>query len=166
MLSFFLTTIIFSSKLIKNCSINVLWLILTDTAAIVQLDCYSEYHLCLSDSVQYQCIVNDSSTLQWRIRDESMTSIGTESYTSTSDLAPFTPISNDAAQFSTDLSSSSPSIISNISFTVQSSINGYTIYCEDLEGNTVNSTIIITGASLRINQVNSVMNNTILYTQL
>ena len=57
-----------------------------------------------------------------------MVSLGTESYTTSSNVAHFTTITG-AEQFYTDLSSTSPSLISNISFTVQSSINGYTIHC-------------------------------------
>ncbi len=71
-----------------------------------------------------------------------MTSLGTEAYTTSSDLESYTPI-NAVPQFSTDLSSTSPSLISNISFTVQSSINGYTILCEDADGNMENCTIDI-----------------------
>ena len=43
------------------------------------------------------------------------------------------------------LSSTSPSLISSISFTVQSSINGYTILCEDGGGDYENCTIYIAG---------------------
>ena len=107
----------------------------------VQLEeCNTVY--CLSEPVQYQCIVT-GSVLQWRIRDETMMSLGTQSYISISDPGTFYPITG-AAVFSTDLSSTSPSIISNISFTVQSSINGYTIQCEDGNGNE-NCTISIQG---------------------
>ena len=59
-----------------------------------------------------------------------MVSLGTHSYTTSSDLSSFVTFAG-AEQFSTDLSSTSPNLISNISFTVQSSINGYTIHCED-----------------------------------
>ena len=70
-----------------------------------------------------------------------MTSLGTEEYTTSSDLvitpAPFP----NSLLFFTDYTSKSPSLISNISFTVQSSINGYTVYCEDGDGNMENCTI-------------------------
>ena len=43
--------------------------------------------ICLSTSVvQYQCVVNDSTNLQWRIKDENMTSLGTVLYGTLSDL--------------------------------------------------------------------------------
>ena len=100
---------------------------------------------CLSTSVQYQCTVTDSNILNWRIRDDNMTSLGTDAYTPVNDLVttpePFTM----GLPFFTDLSSTSPSLISNISFTVQSSINGYTIHCEDGHGNMENCTIDIAG---------------------
>ena len=73
-----------------------------------------------------------------------MTKLDTETYANSDDLVSFTPLTN-APDFSTDLSSTSPSIISNISFTVQSSINGYTILCEDLGGDSENCTINIQG---------------------
>ena len=111
---------------------------------IVQFSCVPEYQ-CLSESVQYQCIVTQSSSLLWRIRDESMVSLGTVSYTTSSNLSPFSNIIG-VEQFSTDLSSTSPSLISNISFTVQSSINGYTIQCEDAGGvDTKTCTVDIAG---------------------
>ena len=104
---------------------------------------------CLNKPVQYQCTVTDSNILIWRIRDENMTSLGTVSYAAVADLvttpAPFVPSS---LPFFTDYTSKSPSLISNISFTVQSSINGYTIHCEDGDGNMEKCTINITGEYL------------------
>ena len=74
-----------------------------------------------------------------------MTSLGTVLYGTQSDLvttpAPFT----NSLPFFVDYTSKSPSLISNISFTVQSSINGYTIHCEDGDGNMENCTIEIAG---------------------
>ncbi len=83
-----------------------------------------------------------------------MTTLETRSYISGDALVSSTPFTN-APDFSTDLSSTSPSIISNISFTVQSIINGYTVQCEDelgdseictinIQGDYKNSTVIIT----------------------
>ena len=74
-----------------------------------------------------------------------MTSLGTKSYTTTSNLAT-TPGPFNSLPFFTDYTSKSPSLISNISFTVQSSINGYTIHCEDGDGNMENCTIDIIGS--------------------
>ena len=111
-----------------------------DVTSTVELKCFPAQQ-CLSTSVQYQCTVTDSNILRWRIRDENMTSLGTEEYTTSSDLvitpAPFP----NSLLFFTDYTSKSPSLISNISFTVQSSINGYTVYCEDGDGNMENCTI-------------------------
>ena len=108
---------------------------------------FSSENICLNISVQYQCTVTDSNILSWRIRDENMTSLGTVAYTTVNDLVttpePF-PMS---LPFFTDYTSKSPSLISNISFTVQSSINGYTIHCEDGDGNMENCTIDIAGES-------------------
>ena len=100
---------------------------------------------CLSTSVQYQCTVNDSDIVLWRIRDENMTSLGTADYTTSGDLVTIPRPFPNSLPFFTDYTSKSPSLISNISFTVQSSINGYTIHCEDGDGNMENCTIDIAG---------------------
>ena len=74
-----------------------------------------------------------------------MTSLATEAYTTSSDLVTTpVPFSNSLPSF-TDYTSKSPSLISNISFTVQSSINGYTIHCQDGDGNMENCTVLIPG---------------------
>ncbi len=121
---------------------NVLAVI--DVESTVEFKC-NPTQQCISTSVQYQCTVTDSSLLNWRIRDENMTSLGTESYGTLSDLVT-TPVPFFySLPFCTDYTSKSPSLISNISFTVQSSINGYTIHCEDGDGNMKNCTIDIAG---------------------
>ena len=70
-----------------------------------------------------------------------MTSLGTVSYTTVADLVTTPAPFPNSLPFFTDYISKSPSLISNISFTVQSSINGYTIHCEDGDGNMENCTI-------------------------
>ncbi len=99
--------------------------------------------LCPSTPVQYQCIVTDSAILRWRVRDETITSLDSRTYSNGDSLVSFIPITN-APDFSTELSSISP-LISNISFTVQSSINGYTILCEVSAQNSENCTINVAG---------------------
>ncbi len=86
-----------------------------------------------------------------------MSSIGTETYATSNIISPTISISN-APDFSTDLSSTNP-LISTISFTVQSSINGYTIVCEDAGGDSESCTIDILGNQPPIN----CNNNYILY---
>ena len=106
----------------------------------MQLQCgIDEY--CLNNDVQYQCTVTGSIILQWRIRDENMTSLATEAYTTASDLVTTPRPFPNSLPFFTDYTSKSPSLISNISFTVQSSINGYTIHCEDEDMNMENCTV-------------------------
>ncbi len=73
-----------------------------------------------------------------------MTTIGAETYSDEDGLVSLSQTITNAPDFSTDLSKASPSIISNISFTVQSSINGYTIQCED-GGDSESCTINIQG---------------------
>ncbi len=72
-----------------------------------------------------------------------MTTLDIRTYTIDDVLSSFTPISIPPGFF-TALSSTSPSIISKISFTVQSNINGYTIHCED-GGDSKNCTIDVAG---------------------
>ena len=116
--------------------------IVLDVTSTVELNCIPAQQ-CLSTSVQYQCTVTDFNILQqWRIRDENMTSLGTVLYGTLSDLMVLTPVPfPNSLPFFTDYTSKSPSLISKISFTVQSSINGYTIHCEDGDGNMENCTI-------------------------
>ena len=104
-------------------------------------------NICQATFVEYQCTVTDSIVLSWRIRDENMTSLGTEAYTTVNDLVTTPRPFPNSLPFFTDYTSNSPSLISNISFTVQSSINGYTIHCEDGDGNMEICTITITGVS-------------------
>ncbi len=110
----------------------------------VEFNCIpSQQCLSLGKQVQYQCTVTDSNVVRWRIRDENMTSLGTEAYTTVADLVTTPAPFPNSLPFFTDYTSKSPSLISNISFTVQSSINGYTIHCEDKveDGNMENCTI-------------------------
>ena len=110
----------------------------------MQLQCgIDEY--CLNNDLQYQCTVTDSVLLRWRIRDEEITSLGTVTYTTGDDPVTIPLPFPNSLPFFIDLSSTSPSLISNISFTVQSSINGYTIHCEDINGNSENFTVLIPG---------------------
>ncbi len=115
-----------------------------DAESTVELNCIPAQQ-CLSTSIQYQCTVTDSNILNWRIRDENMTSLGTQAYTTSSDLVTTPAPFHNSLPFFTDYTSKSPSLISNISFTVQSSINGYTIHCDDGDGDMENCTIDITG---------------------
>ena len=101
-----------------------------DVESTVDFNCIPAQQ-CLSAPVQYQCTVTDSNNILWRIRDENMTSLGTDSYTTNSDLVTTPALFPNSLPFFTDYTSKSPSLISNVSFTVQSSINGYTIHCED-----------------------------------
>ncbi len=50
--------------------------------------------LCLTVPVQYQCIVNDSNIIIWRIDNVMMTKLDTETYANSDDLVPFTPLTN------------------------------------------------------------------------
>ncbi len=59
--------------------------------------------LCLTTPVQYQCTVNESILLRWRIIDENMTTLDTETYSDGDSLVSFSPITN-APDFSHALS--------------------------------------------------------------
>ncbi len=100
---------------------------------------------CLGQLVEYQCIV-DAVLLQWRVFDNNQAQLsdGTAAYT-TFGIGPTGTIGGGV--FAVEQLQQSP-IISNISFTVQSSINGYTILCEDaITTNNENLTINIIGIS-------------------
>ena len=56
-----------------------------DVESTVELNCIPGQQY-LSTSVQYQCTVTDSNVLNWRIRDENMTSLGTVDYSTVADL--------------------------------------------------------------------------------
>ena len=112
----------------------------------MQFQCGVDEYCLNNDPVQYQCTVTDSGILLWRIRDENMTSLGTVTYISAiSDLVMRPNPFPSSLPFCTDYTSNSPSLISNLSFTVQSSINGYTIHCQDEDGDMENCTIDIAG---------------------
>ena len=121
------------------------FLFIVDVHCVVQFQCGIDEYCLNNDPVQYQCTVTDSHILQWRIRDENMASLGTVAYATVADLVTTPAPFSNSLPFFTDYTSKSPSIISNISFTVQSSINGYTIHCEDINGNSENCTIDIAG---------------------
>ena len=88
----------------------------------MQLQCGIDEYCLNNDPVQYQCTVTDSNILQWRIRDENTISLGTVLYGTLSDLVTTpSPFPNNLPAFYTDYTSKSPSLISNISFTVRSS---------------------------------------------
>ena len=102
---------------------------------------------CLDASVQHECEVLASAFLRWSITNEKTVLLGQLSYTIDQNLVKTVMFPNNPP-FYTDLTSSSyPRLTSSISFTVQSSINGYTIQCEDFEGNMKNCTINIAGES-------------------
>ena len=88
-----------------------------------------------------------SVILRWRVRNETSTTLGTETYSDgddpLDDPSSTTHLTN-VPDFSTVLSSTDP-LISNISFIVQSSINGYSVHCEDGNGADTNCTINIEG---------------------
>ena len=77
--------------------------------------------------------------LNWRIRDGT-SDLASSTYTSLSITSPNTL----AGDFSVQQLSTNP-LVSTISFTVQSSINGYTILCEEVGGDNENCTINIAG---------------------
>ena len=91
--------------------------------------------------MEYQCTVTGSPPLilTWRIRNET-SQLDSNIYTSLGITSPNTL----AGDFSVQQLSTNP-LVSNISFTVQSSINGYTILCEEGGGDNENCTINIAG---------------------
>ena len=85
---------------------------------------------CLGQLVEYQCTVTGTgfTALAWRISEDNGTQLGNVvSYTSSGIGASNTI----GGEFTVEQLQPSSPVVSNISFTVQSSINGYTIECED-----------------------------------
>ena len=87
---------------------------------------------CLDQTVEYQCTVSGSAMTWSAFRD----GIWVVTYTSTTSPGGTITI----GLFTVELLSVTP-LVSNISFTVQSSIDGYTIVCED--ANTMNNITIL-----------------------
>ena len=105
--------------------------------------------------MEYQCNVTGSDNtlvLTWKIRNET-SQVDINTFTSVSITGPATL----AGDFSVQQLSTNP-LVSNISFTVQSSINGYTILCEegggDNENCTINTGTIITHVTVTLGTVN------------
>ena len=89
---------------------------------------------CLDQLVEYQCTrVTGTGGLRWRISGDDGTQFSVAIGGGTVTIGVFTV---------ERLQPSSP-VVSNISFTVQSSINGYTIVCEDSFTPPVNSESLI-----------------------
>ncbi len=94
---------------------------------------------CLNQTVEYQCTVSGSAIniLIWRVFDENEIQIGADvSHNSATFQAP------DAVGLFTVKQLSETPLVSNVSFTVHSSIDRYTVVCGD--ANTMsNETILI-----------------------
>ena len=113
----------------------------------VEFSCDAE--LCLSQQVEYQCTAGAS--LRWRISDETMSELDTQSYLS-GDTVNLSADIDGAPDFSTVLISNTNPLISNISFTVQSSIENYIIECETPGEDIKECVINIAGMITRTNK--------------
>ena len=82
---------------------------------------------CLDQLVEYQCTVTGTGFLTWRVSDNGTQLGNIVSYSSNGIGASITIGGVFAVE---QLQPASP-VVSNISFTVQSSFNGYTIVCQD-----------------------------------
>ena len=63
---------------------------------------------CLGTLVMYHCTVTDSNTVLWRIRNENMTSLGTEDYSKVADLVTTPAPYPNSLPFFTDYTSKIP----------------------------------------------------------
>ena len=124
-------------------NVTLINLLIVSTGVHATITFQPDTEQCLGQLVEYQCTVTGTGFygLTWRIQNNNGMEIDSQAYTSTSD-------GDNAAVgggvFIIEQLQQSP-IISTISFTVQSSINGYTILCEDGSLNNENLTINITG---------------------
>ena len=103
---------------------------------------------CLNQLVEYQCTVTGTGFLTWKILDDNGTQLGgTPSYTSNGGGVSVIL----GGVFTVEQLQPASPVVSSISFTVQSSINGYTIVCEDSATmNNENLTINVSGMILII----------------
>ena len=111
----------------------------------VEFSCDADF--CLSQQVEYQCTAGAS--LRWRISDETMSELDTQSYLS-GDTVNISADIDGAPDISTVLISNTNPLISNISFTVQSNIGDYTIECETSGVDSKECVINIAGMITRI----------------
>ena len=99
---------------------------------------------CLDQTVEYQCTVSGSGFfgLRWRLLDDNQAPIATTVYSSDEFGS---TVKLDSDRFTFERLSETP-IVSNVSFTVQSSIDGYTIRCIDTAASeSIDITIDIAG---------------------
>ena len=125
---------------IKYTVINYTYSVLHSITDIVNsltgLECTVQFQhdteQCLDQLVEYQCTVTGTGflVLSWRIFDDNGPELGNVIYTSSNDIG-FPAIIIGGVFFVQLRNVQFDIIISTISFTVQSSINEYTIVCED-----------------------------------
>ena len=85
--------------------------------------------------------------LLWRIFDDDGTQLGTVTYNSDGIGAPVII----GGVFTVEQLQPQSPVVSNISFTVQSSINGYTIVCQDIFNIIIDNIINIPGMNALLN---------------
>ena len=137
----------------KNVSLKVLgfWLrsyccyviISTGVNCIIQFQHDTEQ--CLDQLVEYQCTVTGTgfTALVWRISEDDGTQLSNTVAYASNGIGALVTI---GGEFTVEQLQPASPVVSNISFTVQSSINGYTIVCEDaITTNNENFTIFIPG---------------------
>ena len=124
-------------------------LVFTGVNCIIQFQHDTEQ--CLDQLVEYQCTVTGTgfTSLTWRILEDDGTPFGNAvTYSSNANGASNTI----GGVFTVEQLQPASPVVSNISFTVQSSINGYTIECED-------STNALNNESFTINIPGIIMHN-------
>ncbi len=106
---------------------------------------------CLDQTVEYQCTVS-GSTLRWTLFDENVAQIATITYAS-DQVGASLPL---GSHFTVEQLSPASPIVSNVSFTVQSSIDGYTIRCIDTATTeSIDITIDIAGNMGRLSSIST-----------
>ena len=113
---------------------TIINLLIVSTGVHATITFQPDTEQCLGQLVEYQCTV-DAVVLNWRVFNESQVQL-IDGYATYSNGGIGSNNTIGLGLFTVEQLQQSP-IISNISFTVQSSINGYTIQCED--GITINN---------------------------
>ncbi len=135
--------------LVKGNNNTLINLLIVSTGIHATITFPHDTEQCLGQLVEYQCTV-DGTILNWRVFNESQVQLsdGFNTYTS-GGISP--PSTIGKGVFTIEQLQQSP-VVSTISFTVQSNINGYTIQCED-GGTMTNENLIINITGMSISKI-------------
>ena len=124
-MSYHLVLGIYKRIILLICCCNCYYFFFHSTGVNCNIQFESTPQQCLNQPVEYQCTVT-GAVFVWRVFDDNGAEIAIVAYNNIVIASPTT-----TGAFTFEQLQEAPMIISNISFIAQSSINGYTIRCED-----------------------------------